>query len=406
MKFLKIWAIALVATLGFISCEHENDYWIEVDYSNDLVGTWTCFVEGYAEALVIGADGSVVSSGVENGEMWQGVNGTVKVTNNKMTMTFENNDNFEGRFEMIPGSAFSIFDKDGDRLTYRYCADDLAEEIMGMWVYNSNKSTKKEEMFIHTIKENGIALLTGFVSTSGDYFMQNKLDYKLVGDLYLTDGIKGAEATQLTYTPDATELGDILTMRGFYSDGDKVEEKTASFLRIKQNLNLPGKNYEYSATYVSNAKGLDEEISMMGYTFNISKMDGSNLHKMLKHLLFAVQFPSENAIKYQYHYNGTNIVFEAPISVTANTVTIKMSKMDDAYRDVDVYMFQDADDSQLHMYMPTYSFINYFANMDIAAMDAMGEIDKADPEAVADVFDRMDKRVDTINMSIVLKAAK
>ena len=64
MKFLKIWAIALVATLGFISCEHEND-WIEVDYSNDLVGTWTCFVEGYAEALVIGADGSVVSSGVE-----------------------------------------------------------------------------------------------------------------------------------------------------------------------------------------------------------------------------------------------------------------------------------------------------------------------------------------------------
>ena len=50
MKFLKIWAIALVATLGFISCEHEND-WIEVDYSNDLVGAWTCFVEGYAEAL-------------------------------------------------------------------------------------------------------------------------------------------------------------------------------------------------------------------------------------------------------------------------------------------------------------------------------------------------------------------
>ena len=404
MKFLKIWAVALVAALGFSSCEHECE-WIDVDYSNELAGTWTCFVEGYAEALEISADGSVVSTGVEDGELWHDVKGTIKVSNNKMTMTFEDGYDFEGRFEMIAGVAFSIFNEEGERLTYNYCGYDLSKDIVGMWVYTNNTSGNKDDMFIHTIQENGTALLTGFISESGDYFMQNKLDYIVVGDLYLTNGLKGTEATQLIYTPDATGLGDILTMRGFYADGDKLAEKTASFLRIKQSLNLLGKGYEYSSTYVSNAKGLDEEISMMGYTFNIAKMDGSNLHKMLKHLLFAVAFPSDNYINYHYHYNDTNIDFKAPIIVTGNMVTIKMSEMDAAYRDVDMYMFQDADDSQLHMYMPTYSFINFFANLDIASMVAMGEIDKTDAEAVAAIFDRMAKRVDTINVSIVLKAS-
>lgn len=403
MKLFKIWMVALVAALGFSSCEHECD-WIDVDYSNDLVGTWTCFADGYAEALVIDADGSVVSAGVEDGELWLDMKGTIEVNKNKMTMTFEDGDNFEGRFEMIAGVAFSIFNEEGDRLTYQYCANDLSEEIVGMWVYNTPE--KKEDMFIHTIMENGIALLTGFVSKSGDYFVQKKLDYKVVGNLYLTDGIKGAEATQLTYTPDGTELGDILTMRGFYADGEKTAEKTASFLRIKQNLNLTGKAYDYNTTYVSNAKGLDEEISMMGYTFNIAKMDGKNLDKMLKHLLFAVEFPSNETLKYQYHYNGNNIVFEAPIIVNGNMVTIKMSEMDAAYRDVDMYMFQDADDSQLHMYMPTYSFINYFGNMDIAALATMGEIDKTDADAVAAIFERMDDRVESINVSFVFKASK
>ena len=206
MKFFRMWAIALVAALGFSSCEQESN-WIDVDYSNDLEGIWTCMKDGYAEALVISADGSVVSAGVEDGEMWLGVKGTIKVTNNKMTMTFNDDDNFEGRFEMIGGMAFSIFNEEGDRLTYKYCANDLSEEIVGMWVFNNSATVKKEEMFIHTIEENGTALLTGFVSETGDYFVQRKLDYIVVGDLYLTDGLNGAEATQLTYTPNATDLG-------------------------------------------------------------------------------------------------------------------------------------------------------------------------------------------------------
>lgn len=403
MKFFRIWAIALVAALGFSSCENEQN-WIDVDYSNDLEGTWTCMKDGYAEALIIRANGSVVSAGVEDGEMWKDVEGTIKVTNNKMTMTFKDGDNFEGRFEMIAGVAFSIFNEEGDRLTYQYCANDLSEEIVGMWVYNNTASGKTEDMFIHTIKEDGTALLTGAASKTGNYFVQRKLDYMVVGNLYLTDGINGAEATLLTYTPDATELGDILTMKGFYMDGDKTVEKIASFLRVKQSLDLPGKDYEYDAVYVSNAKGKDEEVTIMGYTFNTAKMDGKSLDKMLRFLLFAVQFSGDNVIKYIYHYNDTYIEFDAPVVVMDNQVTIKMSEMDAAYRDVDMFMFQDADCTQLHMYMPTHSFINYFANMEIASLAATGEIDKTDSEAVEAIFKRMDERVESINLSFVFKA--
>ena len=56
MKNLKLLVGALVAMFGFIACEqHEcNDY----DHSADLVGTWTCLTENYAEALIINADGT------------------------------------------------------------------------------------------------------------------------------------------------------------------------------------------------------------------------------------------------------------------------------------------------------------------------------------------------------------
>ena len=41
-------------------------------------------------------------------------------------------------------------------------------------------------------------------------------------------------------------------------------------------------------------------------------------------------------------------------------VTLDMSAVNPACRTVEMYMFQDVDDSQLHIYMPTQSFINYF----------------------------------------------
>lgn len=84
MKNLKLLVVALVAMFGFIACDkHEC---VEHDHSADLVGTWTCFTENYAEALIIKADGTAVSYGVEDGEYWENVKGTVTVKENNITM--------------------------------------------------------------------------------------------------------------------------------------------------------------------------------------------------------------------------------------------------------------------------------------------------------------------------------
>ena len=405
MKIFNFLAVALVAMLGFSSCEHECD-WLDVDYSKELAGTWTCLTEDYAEALIINENGSVLSYGIKDGKYWKNSKGAVEAARNKLVMIFEDNYNFEGRFEIIPGEAFSIFNDTGKRLVYRYCANDLSDEVAGMWVCNDASDAEDENMLIQTFNGDGTVTMTGVLPNSGEFVLDGKIPYTVVGDLIFYEIDETATACQLVYSPNATELGDILTVRDKYMEEGKLVDKTASFLRIKQNLNFSNKKYTYSSTYVSNVKGKDEEISMMGYTFNISKMDGSNLDKMLKYLFFAVEFPSANIIKYQYTYNGYPISFSVPTTVDGNKVTIHMSEADATYRDVVIYMFQDAKDSQLHLYMPTSSFINYFANMDIAALATTGDIDKTDEAAVAAIFERMDERVETINVSFVLKAAK
>ena len=142
-----------MAMFGFIACEqHEcNDY----DHSADIVGTWTCLQDGYAEALVIKADGSAVSTGVENGEYWENVTGNIVVENGTITMTFEDNDNFKGHFDIVPGVAFSIFTEEGEHMTYYYCKEDLADEVIGMWVCTDGPTAKENDMLIQTYKEDG-----------------------------------------------------------------------------------------------------------------------------------------------------------------------------------------------------------------------------------------------------------
>lgn len=406
MKFFNYWVVALVAVLGLSSCEHECD-WIDVDYSKELAGTWTCYTEDYAEVLIIKEDGSVVSYGVEDGKGWKGVKGAVEAARNKLVMMFDDHYNFEGRFEIIPGEAFSIFNEAGERLVYRYCTNDLADEVVGMWVCNDASATSDNDMLIQTFAKDGTVSMTGVLPGSGDFVLESKKDYIVVGDLMIYDiNDTDAAACQLVYSPNGTALGEILTMKDKYVSNGKVVEENASFLRIKQSLNLSSPKYAYSSIYVSNVKAKDEEITMMGYTFNFSTMDGSNLDKIFKYLFFSLEFPNANTIKYQYTYNGEKIVFEVPITVEGNKVTIHMSQEDAAYRDVVMYMFQDAKDSQLHIYMPTTSFVNYFANAGIAGMVALGELDKTDEAAVAGVFQRMAERMESINVSFVLKATK
>ena len=415
MKNLKFLAVALVAMLGFAACDKETEH-IYDDHSADIVGTWSCLTENYAEVIIINADGSAVSYGVEDGEYWENVRGTVTVKENNITMTFEDDDNFTGHFDIIPGMAFSLFEDTGERYIYQYCANDLSDEILGMWVCADGPQDIENEIIIRTYDKNGKVTTTGLYTEEDDAnpTLNSEANYKVVGDLVFKEFPKDIadktgithNAERLIFTPKATASGDIMTFLFYLPVGDSYIESHSSYLHIKQSLDLPGMKYDYNNTYVSNVKGLDEDMTMMGYTFNIGKMEGKNLDKMLKTLLFAVEFPNANTLKYQYLYNGQNFVFEARIVVDGNKVTIKMSEMHPYYRDVDMYMFQDKDNTQLHMYMPTSSFINYFDNMDVAALAYAGEIDVTDAAAVEAIFDRMDERVESINVSFVLKARK
>ena len=238
------------------------------------------------------------------------------------------------------------------------------------------------------------------------YTTQLESDYKVVGNL-LIGWMKGGpdasvlyQAFGLNIIPNGTELGDIMTVY------NPVFGTKPTFLRVKQNLELPGMKYDYIKTFVTNVKGEDKDIEFMGYTFNFAKMDGVVLDKMLKTVLFAVQFPDANTIRYTCQYNDFNMVMDAPIDVDGNKMTVKMSQRDAAYKDVDLYTFQDQDNTQMHMYMPTYAFINFFANMQIAFMSELGEIDKTDAAAVKAVFDSIDNAVETINVSFVMTKAQ
>ena len=278
MKIFKFMTLALVAMLGFNSCSEDCDHnFIEVDYSKDLVGTWTCLTADYAEALVIKADGSVVSTGVEDGEYWDGVKGSIKTTNNKMTLLFEDNDNYEGRFEMICGEAFTIFDENGKHLTYRYCANDLADEIVGMWVCTQEVFGQEEEsVAIKTYTEDGKSYLTAYMSEVDGYLNQMETNYKVIGNLQIgwtketSDSPSQYIAIGLDIISNGTELGDIMTHY------NPIYNTTATFVRVKQDINLNGKTYDYSSAYVTNAKGKDEDFTILNGTFNIDNINAGD----------------------------------------------------------------------------------------------------------------------------------
>ena len=412
MKIFKAMMVAVVAMLGLVSCNNNSD-WLDVDYSNELVGTWICFDTNYAEALVISQDGSAISTGVEDGELWENVKGNITVKNNKIIMSFEDDDNFEGRFDLVPGVSLSIFDpKTDQRLIYEYCSEDLSEEIEGMWVCTDGPLDANDDMAIQSYHKNGNALFTGLPPGSNVYKVNYLTDYKIVGDLMIrkisedNDGSAKYLCAKLVYQPDATSLGDIINQIVYEQTEDGWIGSSTCWLRINQTLNLAGKKYDYSKTFVTNVQGADKEIEYMDYTFNFSKMDGIMLNKMLKAVLFTVEFPDTKTMRYNCHYNGESMTMDAPVAIEGNKVTLKMSQRDAALRDVDLYMFQDADDSQLHMYMHTYAFINFFGNMKIIMLSQAGKLDKTDAAAVKTEFDRVYDVVKSINVSLVFDAGK
>ena len=412
MKIFKFLAVALVAMLGFTACDKETEY-IYDDHSADLVGTWSCLNENYAEVLMINADGSAVSYGVENGEYWENVKGTVTVKENNITMIFEDDDNCTGHFDIIPGMAFSLFEDSGERYVYQYCENDLADEIVGMWVCADGPYDKENDMVIQTFDENGTVTKTGWSVASNEFIVKEALTYKVVGDLLfhqrpsdmVTEGVAANFASKLTYMPNANQLGDMLTNTTIKLVNGQAIELSMSMLRIKQFLDLTG-TYDYSSAYVSNAKGKDEDFTMLGHTFNMANIKGHNFDMMFRSELFCVDLNTNTITQHFLPANGQDVAIEIPITVEGNKVTLDLSAENPAYRKVDMYMFQDADNSQLHMYMHTNDFINYFANMELYNLLAAGEITADNTTAIEKVYTDMEARIESINVSFVFKARK
>ena len=393
-----------MAMFGFIACEqHEcNDY----DHSADIVGTWTCLTADYAEALVIKADGSAVSTGYDGTEYWENVAGNIVVKNSVVTMTFEDGDNFKGHIDVIPGMAFSIHNEEGESMTYNYCANDLSDEIVGMWVCHEGLPGVENDMAIKTYSEDGKYTLT----TQASSFIDKDVvmapgDYKIVGDLLFMSVAPQCLAARLTYTPNGTTLGDIMTETLYAPSENGDVYLTSSWLRVKQSLDLTGKTYDYSSAYITNAKGTDEDFSILGHTFNIAKIVAGDFDMMLRSVLFCLDTDA-NSIKQHFLVDGVEGNIETPITVVGNKVTIDYSDVNPALRKVEMYMFQDAKDSQLHMYMHSDAFINYFANLEVVTLLQAGKIDTTDAAAVEKVFADMEARVESINVSFVMKVRK
>ena len=410
--------IAAVATL-FTACKDDCDHkFIEYDYNEALVGTWTILEEGQAEAMVINPDGSFEVTGVMKGGSLYESKGTIKVVNNKVSLVFEGDDEVtEGRLELVSGKSLSIVinDEYDVRLTYNYCKNDISDEIVGMWVCHNGLPGAENDMAIISYSEDGKMTMTAQASDfiAGD-FVKQESEYKVIGDLVfkilpvedVPEGITPYIVSRMIYTPNGTTLGDILTENQYVYSANGLVELTSSWLRVKESLNLTGKVYDYSASYVTNAKGIDEDFNITGCTFNMANIKAGDFDMMFRSVLFCVEFPNATTMKQYFRPNGIDGGFETPITVEGNKVTLDMSAGNPAFRKVDMYMYQDADDSQLHIYMPTSSFINYFANLEITTMLIEGKIDTTDTAAVEKVFADMDARIESINVSFVMKARK
>ena len=403
MKIFKFMAVALVAMLGFTACDKECDHdFIEYDHSKDIVGTWTCFEADLAQAFVFNADGTATTTGVENGKYWENVNVTWKLKNNKLTLSYGDNTS-ETLINIVSGKILSIADKNGDnRRTFQYCANDLSDEIVGMWVCTQGVFGNEEEStIIVTYKDNGKAYLSGFLPETNGYVNQIESNYKVIGNMIISSVEDGTRylIKKIDIIPNGTELGDIMTTY------DLTTGTNPSFLRIKQSLNLTG-TYDYSSAYISNVKGKDEDFTILGHTFNMADIKGGNFDMLFRSELFCVDLNTNTITQHFLPANGQDVAIKIPTTVEGNKVTLDYSAVTSGLRKVDMYMFQDADDSQLHMYMHTDAFINYFANLEVATMLQAGEINSTDAAAVEKVYTDMKSRIESINVSFVFKARK
>ena len=135
-------------------------------------------------------------------------------------------------------------------------------------------------------------------TTEGIKVKNEATDYMVIGDLLFIHipADKFGDKTpfyvvhKMIYTPNATAMGDIMTMKSIAKAEGGYVAGTSSWLRVKQYLNLDNKVNDYSSAYLSNVKGKDEDFSILGNTLNIAKIEANDFDMMFRSVLSCFEF--------------------------------------------------------------------------------------------------------------------
>ena len=409
MKRLSL-LIAAVTTL-FIACNNDCDHdFIEHDYTKDLVGTWSIIGPDRAETLVIKADGTIEFTCVDHGEFYEGT-ARYEVVNNRMKVVWDDGTIDEGRLDVVSGVNFSmtVDEETGAGYYYMYCYEDLSDKMVGSWLYQTDMTSE-----IHSYYTDGTADCRAYYYHLGEqYETLITGTYKVIGDILFETMVYGegddavlSFASRITYTPNGSPFGDVMKSESLSMNGDELEMSVGEVVRIKQPLDLAGKKYDYKDTSVTNIKGEDKDVNFMGYTVNFAKMDGSELDKLLRSLLFNVEFVDANTISYTYQHNNSKETLNARIVVDGDKITIKMSEKVSTLKDVVLYAFQGADCNQMHLCMDKSAFVNFHTNMQAMLMEATDEqFDITNAAAVNAIYNNINNAVETIKVTLIMKKA-
>lgn len=409
----------LMATVGllFTSCNNndEENNWISMEYANDLVGTWTTQDSGYAEALVITKDGVVSATGSYKLDYWDDVKGRVILNNNQITLDFEDDDNFNGTFEIAPGDSLVLVNGEtGKRTTYQYCTTDYTDIVKGVWTDLMGYVGMENYLTFYNFTDDGYLKNSCLYEDEDTMTISDPVPYKVIGDLLIRCGEEADTASgvspyviyRLEYEPNyessTGQKRNVLTLNLDIITKFHYMDVAISYYRLMDELDVVGKKYDYTKSFITNVKGKNTNFDLMGYRFNFSKIENSKLEEMLEAVQFSIEFPSEDSIQFNYIYNGEPMNMKARMEMDGMKMTVKMSEHDAAYRDVEMYVFQDAYDYHVRMIMKTEGFTNFFANMCIANMAKEGKLDKNDKEAVDSYFTRIDAAIYFINVGFVM----
>lgn len=408
MKTFKLLFIAFVAMTGLTCCSKDCGHdFIEHDYSNDILGTWSIIGPDYAEALVINADGTMDLTAVHEGEYFE-TRARYELANNRMKIIWDDGTIDEGRLDVVPGNLFlmTVDEETGAALYYAYCYEDLSDEMVGSWLLQSDMTSE-----IHTYNADGTTgCLAYYYHLDEQYETFVSGTYKVVGDI-LFETVKYAEdavlsfASRISYTPGSSPFGDVMTSTSLGIEEDELQEYVDNVVRVKPSLDLAGKKYNYSDCSVTNVKGEDMDVEFMGYTFNFSNMDGSGLDLMLKTLSFNIEFKGAETLCYSYKYNNGKETFEVPVVADGNKMIVKMSEKVPTLKDIVFYAFQGEDCNQMHLCMDKTAYVNFYTNMQAMLMESSGEqFDITDEDSVNAIYNNIDNAVETIKLSLEFKA--